>query len=86
MDTVTDAFMPVYTEALYYSFLTGEELTGNFLKTDKPIESWLPDYEHEGLHYLPTPERIRREGLWIVKDREIKLSQTTQRPNDGVFG
>lgn len=84
VEVVTSCFMPIHPGAFYTPYLTGSDLTGNFLKTEKPIESWLPDYEEVGLHYVTTPSTIKRDGIFILKSLMNPSSDTPSRPNDTV--
>lgn len=84
VNVVTDCFMPIHPGAFYTPFLTGSDLTGNFLKTETPIESWLPNYNEEGLHYLTTPSTVKRDGIFILKSEIDTLGGTPSRPDDLV--
>ena len=81
-----DEFMQIHPHALYSPFLNGQPLGGNFLLTEKPIESWLPDYLDAGLWYVTDPSRIELSNTYLLKDELVKFDvvSTTERHNDKV--
>ncbi len=84
--TVIDEFLEVYPEAFYGAFVNGVDLTSNFLKTERPIEDWLPDFDWSGLYYDTTPSVIKIENLYLkrVRSAQYSPSGTTGRHNDIV--
>lgn len=77
IDRVYDEFLQVNPGAFYSPFIGGTTLKGNFLQTEKPIESWLPDYDEQGLWYMTTPCEVDAENLFLEKTNLKEYDFTT---------